>query len=510
MNTALSIIEPLAEKKDLALRVVPPKRYAKKLFFIALLGYLLTNLSNPWTIPLALVIAVPLVLELKFSALANSKSYPIKLLFHRLEIPNPIGSASYVQIRYSDIDAFEVRGKGKYQFVTLLSAGKIYNLERQSFLTTLEWNLFIQETFARISEAPGGGDKLADLVKRGFLARSILENRPKVTSLLVVIISAMFLLQGLNVVGRPEELLLVLGNSGSRIIAGEYYRIFTSGFLHLGMLHYGLNILALLSLGYLIEAILGWRAMISVYFSALLFGSLLSAFVGGTMSVGASAAIFGLLGALALLDLRYKGELPAGLRLSRRWWIFVIVVNVLIATLTPSIDKYAHIGGFLAGIILSALVTNSVPLKNARTVVSGKLHRLSILLLLLCAYALITGAIFVINTDKRIGTYIATLTEMVDQESSPQRLNQLAWGIVNRSDSSIAELNIAEIGIDKALRNGFEPAFIDTLATLRARQGRIEEAISLEEDLIQSLPPSILKEFASEQLEKFRKMRDEI
>ncbi len=511
MNTAaLSIVEPLSEKKDLSIQVVPPKRYLRS---VSLFGFvILLFFSADFTFAVPLIIFSLFLLSKELRAIFNTRRDfpPIRLLFNRIEFPYPLGAKHYIKARYSEIEAFEVRGSRKFQFVTMQVGGETYNFERQCFPSGIEWNIFVQETITRISETPDGGKQLAKLVKRGLIARSILGNRPKATTILTIILSIFFALEAPAIWNRPEEAFLVLGNSGARILQGEYYRLFTSGFLHLGFLHFGLNTLALISLGFLIEALMGWRALIGIYLLSLLSGSVLSAMQGSSISVGASAAIFGLLGALAALHIRFKGDLPVGVKLSRRWWIFILVANTLLALLSPAIDKFAHLGGFIAGFMVSLLVTKSLSIQNVRIESSKKLHSLSLVLGLTAIFSLLWGGMLVVTPESRETIYISTLQGMIEVESDPERLNQVAWGIATAQKVSLDEMRLADVAINRALQIEFKPEYVDTLATLRVRQGKIDEGIALETELLQSLPRSELKNFVTEQLEKFTKLKNSI
>ncbi len=136
---------------------------------------------------------------------------------------------------------------------------------------------------------------------------------------------------------------------------GEYWRLLTSGFLHSGFMHLLFNMFALYVLGTLIEPAVGRVPFAIVYFVSLLaggFGALL--LEPDAATVGASGAIFGLMGA-ALVLMRNRGMnlMESGLGI----WLGL---NLLITFTIPGISIGGHLGG-LAGGMLAALLLFEVP-----------------------------------------------------------------------------------------------------------------------------------------------------
>ncbi len=138
----------------------------------------------------------------------------------------------------------------------------------------------------------------------------------------------------------------------------EYYRLLTSLFLHAGVEHIAGNMLVLFMTGMYVERILGIGRFIILYFVSGLGGSFLSMYmqqVSGEYyhSLGASGAIFGLLGALMVFVLlRHKEvRMITGPRL-----LFYVVYSIYLGFRTTNIDNYAHIGGMMTGIMVSLLL----------------------------------------------------------------------------------------------------------------------------------------------------------
>jgi len=129
---------------------------------------------------------------------------------------------------------------------------------------------------------------------------------------------------------------------------GEWWRLVTAGFLHGGLLHIGMNSWVLFDLGAQVEEIYGGSRLIVVYFLATVFGFLLSTFWTPALSVGASAGIMGLIGAMIALGVRNRhssaGAAVRGMYV--RWAVYMLIFGFLPGL---HIDNAAHIGGLAAG-----------------------------------------------------------------------------------------------------------------------------------------------------------------
>lgn len=132
------------------------------------------------------------------------------------------------------------------------------------------------------------------------------------------------------------------------VAGGEWWRLVTSGFLHFGLLHLAFNMFAMWVIGREVETVLGRWRLLAVYLVSLLGGSaavmLFSA--AGTQTAGASGAVFGLMGALAVL--LYRLKLPLG------QVAILIVINVVLGLTIDGISLTAHIGGLVVGAATTA------------------------------------------------------------------------------------------------------------------------------------------------------------
>jgi membrane associated rhomboid family serine protease len=142
---------------------------------------------------------------------------------------------------------------------------------------------------------------------------------------------------------------------GPSVADGEVYRLLTSGFLHAGLFHLLVNMYSLWILGTLLEPTIGRIQYLLIYFVSLLAGSFGALLVTPhAPTVGASGAIFGLMGA-GVIVLRHRGISPlqSGLPL----WIGI---NLVFSFAVPGISVGGHIGGLIGG-ALAALVLFDVP-----------------------------------------------------------------------------------------------------------------------------------------------------
>lgn len=139
---------------------------------------------------------------------------------------------------------------------------------------------------------------------------------------------------------------------------GEYYRIFTSMFLHFGFDHLLNNMVILAAIGWNLEYEIGQLKFVILYLFSGLGGNLLSAYwdirVGDyAVSAGASGAIFGVIGALLYVAIRNRGRIGD---ISGKGLVFMIILSLYYGYSSGGVDNMAHIGGLIAGFLLSVLL----------------------------------------------------------------------------------------------------------------------------------------------------------
>jgi rhomboid protease GluP len=131
------------------------------------------------------------------------------------------------------------------------------------------------------------------------------------------------------------------------IYLGQWWRLVTAGFLHGGIMHILMNSWALFDLGAQVEEAYGTSRLLVLYFVSTVFGFLASTWWSASISVGASAGLFGLIGAMIALGVRHQTALGSHVRaLYMRWAIYGLLFGLLPGL---HIDNAAHLGGLAAG-----------------------------------------------------------------------------------------------------------------------------------------------------------------
>jgi rhomboid protease GluP len=143
-----------------------------------------------------------------------------------------------------------------------------------------------------------------------------------------------------------ETLLYFGAKFGPLIAAGQWWRLVTAGFLHGGLLHILMNSWVLFDLGAQVEEIYGAARMWVIYFVSSVFGFYISALWNPrSPSVGASAALMGLIGAMIMLGVTHRSPMGQAIRgIYTRWAIYVLLFSFL-----PGVDMAAHVGGLAGG-----------------------------------------------------------------------------------------------------------------------------------------------------------------
>jgi membrane associated rhomboid family serine protease len=193
-------------------------------------------------------------------------------------------------------------------------------------------------------------------------------NEALVTKAIVGVNVALFVLTALGGagMGRGGNLQLELAIFGPAVAGGEWYRLFTSGFVHFGPLHLAFNMLILYRFGTLLEPALGRARMLALYTSALLTGSLgVMLLQPDGVTAGASGAVFGLVGAAAV-GLRQRGH--------NLWQSGVgplLAVNLVFTFAIPGVSIGGHVGGLIGGVLVGAVMLRSPT--EPRPVIEGLL-----------------------------------------------------------------------------------------------------------------------------------------
>lgn len=190
--------------------------------------------------------------------------------------------------------------------------------------------------------------------------RNKYQKKPYITILLVIANVAVFFMLTAKGMTEDPEFMLYHGAMYVPYVAeaGEYYRIFSSMFLHFGFEHLMNNMIVLAAIGSNLEIEMGRIRFFIIYLASGICGNILSALWDIRMgeyvvSAGASGAIFGLIGALLYVALRNRGRIGT---ITGRGIVFMIAVSLYYGFTSGGVDNAAHIGGLISGFVLSVLL----------------------------------------------------------------------------------------------------------------------------------------------------------
>ncbi len=151
--------------------------------------------------------------------------------------------------------------------------------------------------------------------------------------------------------GQYNDLINGYSVWGPAIREGEYYRLFTGMFLHGGLVHLLFNCYALFVIGSQVENFLGRFKFLIIYLVSGISGALFSMIFGGNYaSIGASGAIFGLMGALVYFGYHYRVYLG---NVIKSQIIPLILLNLCLGFMMSGVDNFAHIGGLIGGTLMT-------------------------------------------------------------------------------------------------------------------------------------------------------------
>jgi rhomboid protease GluP len=171
-----------------------------------------------------------------------------------------------------------------------------------------------------------------------------------VTNIIIAICVVAFFITFIGSGGNMDALsLLKYGANYAPLVKSggiNLFRLITSAFLHGGILHLLFNMYALFIIGTQVENYVGKGKFIGIYLISAISGNLMSCIFGNSVSVGASGAIFGLLGALLYFGYHYRLYLGSVLK---NQIIPLIVLNLILGFMMTGVDNAAHIGGLIGG-----------------------------------------------------------------------------------------------------------------------------------------------------------------
>ena len=406
--------------------------------------------------------------------------------------PGTLYSSKIKTIAYSDItDVYIYKTKKKCGLV-VGTTSQVINYIGDCNIYYSRFLLLRKRIYHRLSALPGGAFRLSQIERNRNRNHQLLIKKPIVTNMLLALIIGIFVLENLGgALTNSFELFRWGANVRALVLDGEWFRLISGNFLHKNFVHIYFNGMVLHSLGATLEKLIGKNRFLLVYMLSALSGSILSCiFPPALASVGASTAIFGIIGALLVLHIKFYDTLPLMLKQSKKWWIFIAGLNIGLPFFIPEIDYAAHIGGFIAGAVLA--------LQFYKTCDTFSLSRPPLSLFTKVGVS-ITCIVFIIGIsmaveDQQNGNRQEWKTKFVkalvaDQKTEAAVLNYFAWKFVTDSRATQDDLAIALSASQQAvIKRPKQPELIDTLATAYYRLATYDKAVALERKAMQLKP----------------------
>ena len=178
---------------------------------------------------------------------------------------------------------------------------------------------------------------------------------PYVTYTIIAVTVIFYILQLLGKYVLGTDILVIYGaRINEAILAGELWRFLTPALLHGSLPHIAFNMYALLSFGVSLERFFGHGRFFLLYVVSAFAGNVASFLFSPGYSVGASTAIFGLLGAEAVFLIQNRKVFPGQFRSAIGNIIFIAAINLFVIGSLPGIDNWGHVGGLIGGLMFTS------------------------------------------------------------------------------------------------------------------------------------------------------------
>jgi len=257
------------------------------------------------------------------------------------------------------------------------------------------------------------------------------------------------------------------------------WRALSPAFLHLGIPHLLFNMAALLSIGPLLEAVLGRRRFLLLYFASALGGQLASAAFHDVVGVGASGAIWGLMTAALAIATRPRGLLPEGpaVRL-RSAGIRTVVINAAYS-FVPGVDLFAHFGGGIVGALLvfAGVVTAGLVPLGERERAPRSAPALTAAAALACALAAASVAAALINGRPWEIAHPALTRVTLDGAGVSAEISRALFAFPPQSDGKTRSYQFGDLGQDPVVLR-----FVTVPLDSEVAQGDLERELEADEE----------------------------
>lgn len=419
-----------------------------------------------------------------------SRGAAIRLTDDAVIFPPGIATLTARRVPYAEIELLVAQAVPGRSRVVIGSRSRVHVVDGLDIGGELTLEKFYATLQARIARRPGGVEQLTHLEHGLAVTRKLFSRRARATELILLVLIIAYVAEMVSGVLSPFAFLgSDLGGFArlgaivpSLVEEGQWHRLITGTLLHGGLIHIYLNGLAIWIFGGILERLIGGHRLMIIYLTSAVAGSVASLLASkAQLSLGASGAAFGIIGAFAALQWRHGRRLPPGVGQSRRWWIVILGLNAALPFALPMIDYWAHLGGFVNGAVVGMALlypANAVrPDRPAPFAVAA----ISMMLVGVTAAAIAFGIDHAQN-GVHIGTLGVVERHAERHDMPPDQINYLVWEEFAKHDqASRAELEASLRLMDRVVEKvPDESAYIDTRATLLYRLGQVDDAIAQE------------------------------
>ena len=378
--------------------------------------------------------------------------------------------------RYADITHVAVSP----QCLWLGTRRSAYALSRGAFVDPLGPERVLRSLLERIAARPGGGAQLARINELD--ARGAETPPTRATFGLAAICIVVYALEVLTQVPVFDAGYMSL----ALVRDGDLHRIITANLIHAFSLHLAFNLLCLLAVGRMLERALGTERVVCVMGASALGAMAATGWLRDAAVVGVSGVVFGLAAGLLWVELRCAEALPAWWRFPRRallWICGALVLDSALGFVIPIVAGEAHLGGFAAGLLATALVT-----PRSLAPASPAVRRACRAVLGTTAVAVFAAAVTLAAPGEfrvRHALRVAQLPGV-----SAEELNNRAWQLATLPNAKPEELAVALILAQRAVEETErrDATILDTLAEVQFQLGHPESALAIIDEAIAREP----------------------
>jgi rhomboid protease GluP len=325
-----------------------------------------------------------------------------RLVIGKKSLSFPLQSKKSIEVNFNTLQNLYLR-KNRKSLLLYTEKGAAWFSDAQ-FKSSTCVEVY-EKIIERIKEDPDNKTILERLGKNQELSQQADNTFPVITITLCILLGIFFFLE--HHVGALKDwrfLVWMGGNAPALVQGGEIYRLFSANFLHANFTHFFWNFICLFELGFILERLVGSYRFLLLYLISAFLGSVSSTLFGHVLvSVGASTALFGILGSFGYLHWKYYStEISFEFKESKIWLISMLVIIVFLPFYIRNIDWAAHVGGFLGGLLVTFILYKNVTSFKINAPVSLRIKIISILLALIFAF---NGSIAIqkfLNKENRI------------------------------------------------------------------------------------------------------------